>query len=225
MSLTDKLLLNIDEKYREFSKKLIPDTNYQIIGVRTPIIKKLAKDSLASNDYKGFLLEKHTFYEEYLLHGILLGIINCETNKKLLLIEEFLPYIDNWAICDCTVAGLKFFKKNPETTLKFAKKWIKSNNPYTIRFGIVTLMSYLLTDVFCEETIEICSKIKSSHYYVNMGLAWFFSVALVKNYETALPYFTNKRLNKFVHNKSIQKAIESFRISNDKKKFLKKIKI
>lgn len=224
-TLTEQLSNNANEKYREFSKKLIPDTDYKIIGVRTPIIKNIAKNAVKTNGCYAFLTEKHELYEEYFLHGIILGYLKTDFFDLIEEIEKFLPYIDNWAICDSTVAGLKIFKKHPDKVLDRVKIWIKSENPYTVRFGIVTLLDYYLDDNFSSAILELVANIKSEHYYIKMAAAWFFSIALIKRYESTISYLTENRLEKFVHNKSIQKAMESYRINDKEKVYLKTLKI
>lgn len=223
--LTKSLFDNSDDKYRDFSKKLIPDTKYKIIGVRVPVIKSIGKTAVKNNCAYSFLNEKHELYEEYFLHGIILGYLKVDFSDIMKKTEEFLPYIDNWAICDSTVAGLKIFKKYPEKVLDRVKIWIKSDKPYTVRFAIVTLLDYYLDDNFNSAILELVANVKSEHYYINMSVAWFFSVALIKRYKLTIPYLTENRLGKFVHNKSIQKATESYRINDKEKVYLKTLKI
>lgn len=225
MHLFTKQLLSLkDEKYCEFSKKLIPDTKKEIIGVRAPLIKKIIKENNDFTLISNFFQEKHVFHEEFLLHGLLIATIK-DVNQALSLLSEFVNQIDNWAVCDSTVSALKIFKKYPKQALDFAKKSILSPNPYVVRFGVVILLDYFLDDNFSNEIITLVKNISSEHYYVNMAIAWFFSVALVKQYDTALSVILEKNLPKFVNNKSIQKAIESFRIDKDKKEYLRKLKV
>jgi len=221
---TKKLLSLKDEKYREFSEKLIPDTKKEIIGVRAPLLKGLVKECENPLIIKEFFQETHLYHEEFLLHGLLIGTIK-EINETLLLINDFVNQIDNWAVCDSTVSALKIFKKHPNQAFDFAKKCISSSHPYVIRFGIVTLLDYFLDENFSKEVISLVENLTFEHYYVNMAIAWFFSVALVKQYESTINTIVEKRLAKFVHNKSIQKAIESFRISKEKKDYLRKLKV
>lgn len=225
MHLFTKQLLSLkDEKYCEFSKKLVPDTKKEIIGVRAPLIKRLIKENNDFTLISNFFQEKHVFHEEFLLHGLLIATIK-DVNQALSLLSEFVNQIDNWAVCDSTVSALKIFKKYPKQALDFAKKSILSPNPYVVRFGVVILLDYFLDDNFSNEIITLVKNISSEHYYVNMAIAWFFSVALVKQYDTALSVILEKNLPKFVNNKSIQKAIESFRIDKDKKEYLRKLKV
>ncbi len=222
--LTRLLISNSDKDYAEFSKKLTPDTNYKIIGVRVPVIKKIAKIAIKENLAEEFLTESHAFYEEYFLHGIILGLLKSDNYQFFKCLNDFLPKIDNWAICDGTVAGIKRLKKMPSEALEFAKSCLDSNLPYVKRFGVVTLTTYFLDENFSPNILELVSKIKSENYYVNMAIAWFFSVALVKKYDETLQYLTTNKLSKFIHDKTIQKAIESFRISDEKKTYLRTLK-
>ena len=227
MNILTKLLFdNQDLKYKEFSKKLIPDTNYPIIGVRAPTIKNIAKDAAKNDDaFQSFINHKHEYYEEFLLHGLLIGQKKLSVDQTLTLLEDFLPCIDNWAICDCTVSALKVFKKDlPKVFLK-VKEWIKSDRPYTVRFALVTLLDYFLGENFNEEVLSLAVSACTNHYYINMAIAWLISVALVKNYTQTISLIESKVLPKFVQNKSIQKAVESFRISNETKEYLKSFKI
>lgn len=223
--LTRLLIDNQDIKYKEFSKKLIPDTSYPIIGVRVPTIKNIVK-SIKNNKEEviSFLADKHTYYEEYFLHGLLIASEKENLSWVLDNIERFLPFIDNWAICDSTVSGLKIFKKNLPAVFNKVKVWIKSDNLYTVRFAIVTLLGYFLGENFCEEVLSIAISACCEHYYINMAIAWFISVALVKNYAQTVKLIESKTLPKFIQNKSIQKAVESFRISTDVKEYLKTFK-
>ncbi|MBE7087484.1 MAG: DNA alkylation repair protein [Clostridiales bacterium] len=228
MSLTDfkKLLFdNFDTEYAKFSKKLIPDSKYDFIGVRVPDLKKIAKTIVKEKKEDQFLESEHKFYEEYFLHGLILGYCKKDVSTLIKLIKEFLPYIDNWAICDGTVQSLKIFKKHPAVAQNFAFDCLKSNKPYTVRFGIVTLLTYFLDENFSQKVIDEVVKINFDNYYVNMAIAWFLSVALVKQYKSAISYIESKSLPKFIQNKTIQKAIESFRISKEEKEFLKYYKL
>ncbi len=226
MHLLSSLLLNSAENdYAEFSKKLIPDTELKIVGVRVPLIKKIAhsvKDDKAI--IRSFICEKHSFYEEVMLHGLLLQYAFDDIESLILGIENFLPQIDNWAVCDSTVPSLKILKKYKDLTYQNAVKWLNSTSPYTVRFGVVTLMNYFLLDEYVDDVLALISSIKTPHYYVNMSISWLLSVALVKYYDKTIKLLHSKTLPHFIQNKTIQKAIESFRISNEKKVYLRKLK-
>ena len=223
--ITKELFKSVDKNYCEFSKKLIPDTNYEILGVRVPTIKKIAKkystNTKIINDY---LFEKHYYYEEWFLHGLLIGLEKRDVEKVLKLLDEFLPYLDNWAICDSTSASLKIIKCNKELFFEKITGYLNSNNPYTVRFAVTLFMNYFLEEQYLEDIFKLINKINSNHYYINMAISWLYSVALVKHYDKTITLFTDNVLSDFIHNKSIQKAIESFRIPQDKKLYLKTLK-
>lgn len=219
-----ELLKLRDLKYREFNAKLIPDVNPEtIIGVRTPELRKFSKNLTKNPEYKMFLdILPHKYYEENNLHGFLIENIK-DYNEVILRLEKFFPYIDNWATCD--LIRPKIFKNHlPELSIKI-KEWIRTEHVYTVRFAVEMLMSFYLDNDFEVEQLKIVSEIKSDAYYVKMMIAWYFATALAKQYEFAIKYIEEKKLASWVHNKTIQKAIESRRISNDKKDYLKTFRI
>ena len=209
-----------DLEYKKFHSKLMPTINPDtIIGVRTPDLRKFAKGLI---DYDDFLNDlPHQYYEENNLHGFLISQIK-DYNECIKELNKFLPYVDNWATCD----GLrpKCFKKNTDKLLSEIEKWIKSNHTYTVRFAIEMLMTHFLDDDFDERYLDMVANVKSDEYYINMMIAWFFATALAKQYEYAIIYVEKNILPVWVHNKTIQKAIESYRISDDKKRFLRTLK-
>lgn len=223
MDIQNTLINFQDKKYKEFYEKLIPniDAN-KIIGVRAPILKKLAKQLIKQNQLDFCNKLPHTFLEENNLHAYIISEIS-DFDECIKHINIFLPYIDNWATCDSLRP--KCFKNNLTKLLDNIKIWIKSSHTYTIRFAIEMLMLYFLDDNFDKEFCEIISNIKSDEYYVNMMIAWYFATALAKQPKTAIKYLENKKLSQFVHNKTIQKAIESYLICDDKKIYLKTLKI
>lgn len=213
-----------DLKYREFHAKLIPNVNPEtIIGIRTPELRKFAKNLTKNPEHKIFLdILPHKYYEENNLHGFLIENIK-DYDEIILRLEKFFPYIDNWATCD--LIRPKIFKSHlSELSIKI-KEWIHAEHIYTVRFAVEMLMSFYLDNDFEVEQLKIVSEIKSDAYYVKMMIAWYFATALAKQYEFVVKYIEEKRLNPWVHNKTIQKAIESRRISNDKKDYLKTFKI
>ena len=221
-SIKEKLFKLQDKKYQELQSKIIPNIDSStIIGVRTPEIKKLAKEVI-KGDYKPFLEEvPHKYYDENQLHAFIISEIK-DYDECIKYINEFLPYIDNWATCDTLIP--KVFKKNTDKLIIEVKKWIKSKDTYTIRYGIGTLMRFYLNDEFKEEYLELVSKIKSNEYYVNMMIAWYYATALAKQYDKTIKYIENNKLDTWVHNKTIQKAIESYRITDKQKDYLRKHK-
>lgn len=221
--ILQKLLSLADNPYKEFSAPLLPTIpRDNIIGIRTPILRAYAKELKKKGGYESFLRElPHKYLEENHLHAFLIEALPYQEFARE--IELFLPYIDNWATCDSLRP--KNLKNNYDSYLLLIKRWILSDKPYTIRFGIGMLMSYYLDERFDESFLYDVSAIKSDHYYVIMMIAWYFATALAKQYESTLPYLQNKVLSKRVHNKTIQKAVESYRITNEQKRFLKTLKI
>ena len=224
MNIEKELFKLQDKKYRDFQSKLIPNINMDtIIGVRTPELKKLAKVIVKNGNYESFLDNlPHKYYEENQLHAFIIGDIK-DYDECLKRVNEFLPYIDNWSTCDQSAP--KVFKKNSDKLIDEIKKWIKSKHTYTIRFGISMLMRIYLDGDFDRKYLDMVSSIKSKEYYVNMMIAWYFATALAKQYDDAITYIENKKLDEWVHNKTIQKAIESYRIRDKQKEYLKSLKM
>ncbi|MCR5177348.1 MAG: DNA alkylation repair protein [Lachnospiraceae bacterium] len=212
-----------DLKYRDMQIKIIPTINPgSVIGVRTPELKNMAKDILKSGDYKDYLNElPHKFFEENQLHAFIISGIK-HLNECLEELEKFLPYVDNWATCD--QMSPKIFKKHKDELLAHIKEWIGSDRTYTIRFGVGMLMEHFLDADYDPRYPEMVAKIKSEEYYVKMMIAWYFATALAKQYESTLPYIEEKRLDDWTHNKTIQKSIESYRITDEQKKYLRSLK-
>ena len=213
-----------DIKYRDFNSKLIPTVNKNtLIGVRTPDLRKLAKELISHPDVSVFLDSlPHTYYEENNLHAFLIEQIT-DYNICIREVNRFLSYIDNWATCDSFMP--KIFKKEPKRTLCNIKFWISSTDIYVVRFGIGMLMRLFLDNDFSAEYLKLVSEIKSEAYYVNMMIAWFFATALVKQYDSAIVFLEKKCLPVWTHNKTIQKARESFRITKEKKEYLNTLKM
>ena len=224
MSIRETLFSLREEKFAAFQARLIPNVAPErIIGVRTPALRKLAKTLRGSGEAEEFLKAlPHDFFEENNLHAFLL----CEMkdfDACVQAVEDFLPYVDNWATCDQMSPGV--FRKNKQALLPYIRCWIASERCYTRRFGTGMLMSHFLDEDFREEYLRLVSDERSEEYYVNMMIAWYFATALAKQYEAALPYLENRRLDPWVHNKTIQKAVESFRVSDEHKACLRALKI
>lgn len=222
--ITEFLLNNSDTKYREFQSKLIPNVNIDtIIGVRTPVLRKYAKqikNTKLSNDFIKKL--PHQYFEENNLHAFLLEQIN-DYDRIITELERFLPYIDNWATCD----GLspKILKNNIDSLKSKVLVWISSKHTYTVRFGILCIMRYFLdNETFDGSLLTKIAKIKTKEYYIKMMQAWFFATALAKQYSATIKLLEEGMLDDWVHNKAIQKAIESYRIDSDTKKYLRTLK-
>lgn len=213
-----------DKEYRDFHSRLIPTVNPEnIIGVRTPALRKYAKQLSKTPQAEEYLkLLPHKYYDENNLHGFLIEDIK-DYDAVITALDAFLPYVDNWATCD--MMAPKIFKKHlPELLVKI-KEWIASDKTYTIRFGIGMLMKYYLDEAFSCEYPDMVAAVRSEEYYVNMMVAWYFATALSKQYDAVLPYLENHRLSQWTHNKAIQKAIESYRITAEQKVYLRGLKI
>ena len=216
---------NQDLEYRDFNSKLIPNIDKdKIIGVRMPILRNVAKNIYNDEYIDDFLYElPHKYHEENILHGIILTLKYKDIDILLDKLDLFLPYMDNWAVTD--VISPKLFRKYPDKVYDRIKIWISSGYEYTIRFGVVSLLQFYLDDNFKLEILELVSKIDSDYFYVKMAIAWFYSFALIKQYDNTIIYFEDSKLDVWIHNKSIQKAIESYRISEDRKEYLRSLKI
>jgi 3-methyladenine DNA glycosylase AlkD len=204
--------------------KIIPTAEPEtVIGVRTPALKAMAKEILNSGEYKGFLEElPHKYFEENQLQAFIISGIK-DLNECIGALEKFLPYVDNWATCD--QMSPKIFKKHRDLLLTHIKEWIKSEKTYTVRFGVGMLMEHFLDDDFDSLYPEMVAKLRSEEYYVNMMIAWYFATALAKQYESILPFIEEKRLDDWTHNKAIQKSLESRRITEEQKLYLKSLKV
>ena len=212
-----------DKDYKEFQAKLVPNISSDtIIGVRTPAMREIAKEIFKSGEYEKFLDSlPHKWYEENLVHFFVIGLIK-DFDECIKRSEQFLPYVDCWPVSD--QASPKAFKKNHEKLLPYIKKWITSDHVYTARFGIRMLMNEFLGDDFKKEYLELVAKKQGEDYYLKMMRAWYFATALAKQYEETFPYFKEHRLEDWVHKKAIQKAIESYRVSEEHKEELRAVK-
>ena len=219
----NELIKNQDTGYRDMQITIIPTVNADsIIGVRTPVLRQLAKEFSRRDDISSFLGNlPHRFFEENQLHAFILSIMK-DCSECIKLVDEFLPYLDNWATCD--QMSPKIFRKNKELLLEYVEKWMKSDLTYVKRFAIGMLMEHFLDEDFKTVYLSKVSKIRSDEYYVNMMTAWYFATALAKQYEAALPFIEKHKLDKWTHNKSIQKAVESYRITPEQKEYLKTLK-
>jgi len=223
MEIQKELFSRQDKEYMKFLSKLTPNVSEDtIIGVRIPEIRKLAKKLVKNNEYEDFLKElPHKYYDENLLHGAIISE-NKDFENCIELLDSFLPFVDNWAVCD-TISP-KIFKKHKKELIEKIKEWSQSDKTYTCRFGVEMLMTHFLDEDFKKEYLEIVANIHSEEYYVKMVVAWFFATALAKQWDYAVIYLENNRLDVWVHNKTIQKARESLRILEDKKGYLKGLK-
>ena len=213
-----------DLKYRDMQIKIIPTVEPEsVIGVRTPELKSIAKDILKDGNYKGFLEElPHRYFEENQLHAFIISGIK-DLNECMEDLETFLPYVDNWATCD--QMSPKIFRKHKDVLFSHIKEWVNSEKTYTVRFGVGMLMEHFLDDDFDPLYPELVAKLRSEENYVNMMIAWYFATALAKQYESILPFIEEKRLDDWTHNKAIQKSLESRRITEEQKLYLKSLKL
>lgn len=219
MNLREELFNLQDLKYRDFHSALVPNIDKeQIIGVRLPELRKIGK-KLTDNNF-----DWH-YYEEIMLHGFYIGYAKLSYEERISLLTEFIPYINNWAVCDCVSSTLKFVNKNRSDFLEFLKPYMNSQKEYELRFAVVMLMDYYLDDEYLKFTVDYLSKIKSDYYYVNMAVAWALSVAFVKDSNLVLPLIENYVLEPFVHNKTISKICDSYRVDKPIKEKLKTYRI
>ena len=213
-----------DIKYRDFQAKLIPGKDTEMmIGVRTPELRKLAKQMLKREDIGEFLRDlPHRYFDEDQLHAFIVSGIK-EYGKCMEELMRFLPFVDNWATCDQMSPGV--FKKHRQQLLAEIREWLGSEHTYTVRFGIGMLMQHFLDEDFDPAYPELVAGVHSEEYYVNMMIAWYFATALAKQYDAVLPFIERRRLDPWTHNKTIQKAVESYRISDEQKEYLRSLKV
>lgn len=223
-NIAAKLFEKQDLNYRTFHSRIVPDTHYKIIGVRIPEIRKIVKEINSEKEIYAFLNGKHTYYEEYLIHGLLLSKIKNEDDFCRLL-NAYLPVIDNWAICDTVSASIKKAAKNKDLLYKNVLIWLNSDKVYTVRFGLVCLLNYFCEPKNTDKLIEIILKVKFGEYYIDMAVSWLLSIMLIKDYDKTESFLEKKTLPRFIQNKTIDKARDSFRIDKYKKEHLKTLKI
>lgn len=223
MTFREELFALQDTAYGDFQAKLTPGIPRELfIGVRVPEVRKLAKRLAKEPEATEFLSElPHKYYDENMLHGLLISEFK-DYDACIAAVDNFLPYVDNWAVCD--IMAPKVFKKNKDILLDKIREWSASEKTYTCRFGVEMLMSYFLDDNFKPEYLDIPASVHSEEYYVQMMVAWFFATALAKQWDAAILYIENGVLDTWVHNKTIQKARESFRITPKQKDYLKTLK-
>ena len=223
MTLYDKLIEEKDDEYKKFQARLVPDIPPEtIVGVRTPQMRRIAKEVFESEYRDEFLSDlPHKYYEENLIHFFVVALIK-DFDDCVNAVEAFLPYIDCWPVSD--QASPKSFKNNHQKLLPYIKKWISSQHIYTARFGIRMLMNEYLGEDFKEEYLELVACKKGEEYYLKMMIAWFFATALAKRYNESVQYIENRRLDEWVHKKAIQKAVESCRVTDEHKEYLKTLK-
>lgn len=212
-----------DPTYRDFHAGLIPNISPEtILGVRVPALRKLARELRGSAEAQEFMAAlPHEYYDENCLHGLLINDIK-DFGATVSALDAFLPYVDNWAVCD--LISPRSFKSRPPELPAHVRRWLESSHSYTVRFGIGVLMSFYLDEDFEPAQLEAVAERCCEEYYVNMMVAWYFATALAKQPEAALPYIENRRLSRWTHNKAIQKSIESRRIPDETKAYLKTLR-
>lgn len=222
--IQSKLFELQDLKYRDFHSKLMPTVNKEkIIGVRTPALRKFAKEINKSDLKTDFLnIFPHKYYEEDNLHAFIIEQIE-DYDECICALDDFLPFVDNWATCDMMTP--KILGKNLEKLYSKIEEWIKSQHTYTVRFAIVTLMKFFMGEQLEKKHLKLLIDVTSDEYYINMAIAWYLATALSSNWELVIPYIEDKKFDKWVHNKAIQKAIESYRVTTGQKTYLRTLKI
>ncbi len=223
MSIYEKLSEVKDDEYKEFQAKLVPNISPDVIlGVRTPDMRKIAKEMYGTPEGDSFLKElPHRYYEENLVHFFMIARIK-DFDECISAVEAFLPYVDCWPVSDQSSPAV--FKKNHQKLIPYIKKWIASDHVYTARFGLRILMNEYLGEDFKDEYLELAASKEGDDYYLKMMIAWYFATALAKRYDETIPYIEERRLDEWVHRKSIQKALESYRVSDEHKEYLRSLK-
>ena len=223
MTVYERLMQFEDKDYRDFQSRLVPNISKDtIIGVKTPNMRQIAKDVFGTEEGETFLRSlPHTYYEENLVHFFMIALIK-DFSRCVEAVEEFLPYVDCWPVCD--QSSPKVFKKNHGILLDYVKKWIDSEHTYTARFGIRILMNEYLDADFKDEYLDLVASKKGDDYYLKMMIAWYFATALAKQYDSGIRIIEENRLEQWTHNKAIQKALESFRVSEEHKEYLRSLK-
>ena len=223
MTVYERLVACGNEQYRDFQSKLVPNIPKEIIlGVKTPDMRKIAKEIKGTAEAESFLIQlPHRYYEENLVHFFLIALIR-DFDECAKAVESFLPYVDCWPVCD--QSSPKVFAKNHQKLLPLIRKWIGSEHVYTARFGIRMLMNEFLGEDFKSEYLEWVATVNGEDYYIKMMVAWYFATALAKKYDESIVYIEEHRLEPWTHKKAIQKAIESFRVSDAHKEYLKSLR-
>lgn len=220
----EELISLSDEKYRDFHKNLCPGVE-NILGVRLPILRKISKN-LSKDNYLDYLNSKDLkYYEEIMIKGLTIGYIKVDNDTRFNYIKNFIPYIDNWAVCDSFCNNLKFTNKNMNEVWNFLMTYLSSSNEFELRFVIVMILNYFLTEKFIDDVLNIFNNIHHEGYYVKMAVAWAISFAYIHFPEKTLEFLKNNNLDKFTYNKSLQKIIESNRVSKDDKNLMRSMKV
>lgn len=213
-----------DEEYRKFHTGLCPKSS-EILGVRVPILRNFAKEIIKEGNIEEYLENAlDNSYEEILLQGMVLGLWKTNIEKFSKYLESFIPKINSWAVCDVSVAGFKITKKNMEYMWNFLQKYLKSNKEFELRFAIVMLLDFYITDEYIDKVLQILNNIKNDEYYVKMAIAWTLQVAFVKFPNETMKLLKNNKIDDWTYNKALQKIIESYRVDENTKNEIKKMK-
>lgn len=225
-NFTEYLKSNADLKFRAFHSSLVPDTDSNsFIGIRMPFMRKLAKEISKGNARKFLDISKSEYYEQRIISAIVTGLIKTNDYDDFIsLVNAFMPKINNWAVCDCFCAGLKEVKKYKKEFFDYLSKYLNSNNEWYIRFAFVMMLNYYLESEYIDEVLKRCDSVNSDKYYILMAQAWMLATAYAKQKEATHRYFLNNNLNDAAFNKAVQKCIESLRVSDEDKKFLRTLK-
>ena len=227
MNIDDILKEYISYDYKLFHEKLC-HTKYEILGIKIPILRKITKDLVKQYDYKDIINNLNfKYYEHVMIYGLIIANVKTTYDEKIDLINEYLPFIDNWAICDTFISELKFIKNYKEKFLEYILSLLYSYEEYYLRFGIVSLLDYYIDDEHIDKVLNKMLEIKSEHYYVNMAISWCISICLIKYFDKTITFLKQNKNNfdKWTYNKALQKGIESLRISEEKKNLLRNLKI
>lgn len=219
-----KLIELSDAKYKEFSAGLCPGVNIEMLGVRIPKIRKLAKEIVKDNPEEYLKNPQEKYFEELMLQALVIANLKIDLEKKKEYIISFVPKINSWAICDSFCVDLKDADKNPEFFWKIISKYFKSNKEYELRFAVVMLLDHYVKEEYIDKIFEVVDNIKNEEYYVEMGIAWLVAEMYIKFPKQTMKYLKNCNLNKFTYNKALQKARESYRVSKEEKEILNKMK-
>ena len=213
---------NRDLKYKEFNEKIV-NTNYKMLGVRTPVLRKISK-KISKTDYKSFLKNvENKYYEEVLIEGFVISNIK-EVDEAIYYFDKFIKKIDNWAVCDMTVSSMKIVSSNKDIFLKKIEEYLKSSHEYTVRVGVILLLDYYLEESTLDIVFSLIDNINREEYYINMAIAWLLSISLIKYRDKTLNYLKSCKINDFTYNKALQKARESLRVSKEDKKLYQELK-
>lgn len=223
MNIRERLFKLQDEEYKKFHSSLCPNVD-NIIGVQIPKLRTIAKE-IAKESPEEFLNYTQTqYYEEKVLYGLVIGYMKADLKTRKYYLDKFVPIIDSWAVCDCCISSFKFVNKNKEEMWTYTQKYLKSNKEFELRFAVVLLMDYYLTEEYIDKVLEIYNNIKNDAYYVKMAVAWALSVCYIKFPEKTMKLFKNNQLDDFTYNKALQKIIESNRVSKEEKDQIRKMK-